>query len=106
MAHALAGNMSSIKVKYLKKPFEEGTDALTRAIANAYVDFTNWMRGSVTVIPQGAIFLSDRKVMVPVAQLVVRMVPNTDIAQFSYMGQNYLIKGPSDSNGNWAAVKA
>lgn len=89
--------------------FKKNIGALTapaaEAIANAYVDMTNFIRGSGDVVPLGAVFLSDTRQFVSTAALNIRMVPNSNTAQFTYQNKHYLIQGQSDANGNWAAIR-
>lgn len=102
---ALIAGAAWLAFAVLKRGIGELTEPLASATANAYVAMTNYLRGSGQVAPLGSVFLSDRRLFVPVAQLSIRMVPGSESAEFYYQGQRYLISGPHDENGNWAAVK-
>lgn len=95
-----------VLLKWFKAGVGNLTQPLTNAAANAYVAMTNFLNDSGPVVPLGSIYLPNGQ-FIKVASVQVRPVPNSDPfqAQFTYMGQHYLLVGPSDANGNWAAIK-
>lgn len=85
---------------------DKGANAIAKPIADAYVYATSGAAAQV----QGSVVLStgETVTMQDISQLPggLTPVPNSNSYSFVFNGRTYVISGPRDANGNYAATLA
>lgn len=85
---------------------DKGADAVAKPIADAYV----WLTSGAAAQVQGSVVLStgEQVTMQDISQSPggLTPIPNSNNYSFVFNGRTYILSGPRDANGNYAATLA